>query len=298
MSPTHSMLSPNEKPREERSYVDFFPDLNLDEQLVVVFDHKDRSDAAASPPPGGNDGAAHSSFFRLRDEASSSQSPALVLTTKKAHLELPKPRFEKVSDKVAEASLARNKFHRPSAHYIRHTEPTETELLNTVEYDLDEEDMVFLGLLNAERSESNDTALTEDVFELIIDQIEKQWFDLIKDTQREISTLLQEQIPAENVACAICEEDECDNSNAIVFCDGCNLAVHQDCYGVPYIPEGQWLCRRCMLSPDRDPECIFCPHRDGAFKKTTSNKWAHLLCALWIPEVCISNTVYMEPVDS
>ncbi|RUO95453.1 PHD-zinc-finger like domain-containing protein, partial [Jimgerdemannia flammicorona] len=52
-----------------------------------------------------------------------------------------------------------------------------------------------------------------------------------------------------------------------------------------------------MVSPENPVSCIFCPNEGGAFKQTNTNKWGHLLCAIWIPEVGLSNTVYMEPID-
>lgn len=53
-----------------------------------------------------------------------------------------------------------------------------------------------------------------------------------------------------------------------------------------------------MVSPEVPVSCLFCPNEGGAFKQTNTNKWAHLLCAIWIPEVGVSNSVYMEPVDN
>ncbi|CAG8539622.1 13366_t:CDS:10 [Dentiscutata heterogama] len=182
-------------------------------------------------------------------------------------------------------------FVRPEGHYIRHVELTEKDLVEIVEYDMDEQDDLWLKAFNQERKKEDLGELTADVFEALIDRLEKEWFDLTKNLPKGQG----EKENPEDSTCAICDDGECENCNAIVFCDGCNLAVHQDCYGIPYIPEGQWLCRKCIVSPETPVVYI---SKRGAFKKTNTNRWAHLLCALWIPEVGLSNPVYMEPIDN
>ena len=44
---------------------------------------------------------------------------------------------------------------------------------------------------------------------------------------------------------------------------------------------------------------FLCPNEDGAFKQTVHGEWAHLLCAIWIPETRVANevTVFIEPIN-
>ncbi|KAG1077329.1 hypothetical protein G6F42_024915 [Rhizopus arrhizus] len=176
-------------------------------------------------------------------------------------------------------------FNRPENHYIHYNELSDVDLYDSVEYDMDEQDQCWLRLYNQERRKEFLGDISPYLFECIMDKLEKEWFNLIKDAPKPEA---EQVLLPEDSACVVCDDTEVENSNAIVFCDGCNVAVHQDCYGIPYIPEGQWLCRKCMISPEFPVSCIFCPNEGGAFKQTNTNQWGHLLCAIWIPEVGVT----------
>ncbi|XP_044764179.1 peregrin [Coccinella septempunctata] len=180
---------------------------------------------------------------------------------------------------------------RPNA-YIRFIEKSTEELDGEVEYDVDEEDTAWMSLMNEKREAQGLSPVSVDSLELLMDRLEKESY-----FQASVNGHTG-AIVDDDAVCCICMDGECQNTNVILFCDMCNLAVHQDCYGVPYIPEGQWLCRRCLQSPSRAVDCVLCPNQGGAFKQTDRSQWAHVVCALWIPEVRFANTVFLEPIDS
>ncbi|XP_047297232.1 bromodomain-containing protein 1 isoform X7 [Homo sapiens] len=179
---------------------------------------------------------------------------------------------------------------RPPVYY-KFIEKSAEELDNEVEYDMDEEDYAWLEIVNEKRKGDCVPAVSQSMFEFLMDRFEKE-SHCENQKQGEQQSLIDE-----DAVCCICMDGECQNSNVILFCDMCNLAVHQECYGVPYIPEGQWLCRHCLQSRARPADCVLCPNKGGAFKKTDDDRWGHVVCALWIPEVGFANTVFIEPID-
>jgi PHD-finger/PHD-zinc-finger like domain len=121
----------------------------------------------------------------------------------------------------------------------------------------------------------------------------------------------------EDSVCMCCFDGSSLEGNRIMFCDGCNAAVHQACYGVSEIPEGDFFCDRCravqvMADEDQenegehffDPEyardavkCCLCPIYHGGFKPTTDGRWVHLCCAIWSGNSSILDLSEMSPVD-
>ena len=191
--------------------------------------------------------------------------------------------------------------------------PQAAPVVSKVEYDMDEQDVAWLEEVNAQRKSEGVDAIKPAIFEITMTQIEKEYHALEKRIPKPQPRHAQMHRPRSSSQaavngdpnppgdepdskCAICDDGDCENANAIIFCDGCDLAVHQECYGVPFIPEGQWFCRKCKEIGRGTPTCIFCPNVDGAFKQTNTLRWSHLLCAIWIPEVTVANMTFMEPI--
>ncbi|XP_062206382.1 histone-lysine N-methyltransferase ATX4-like isoform X3 [Phragmites australis] len=96
--------------------------------------------------------------------------------------------------------------------------------------------------------------------------------------------------------CAVCRWVEDWDYNKIVICNRCQIAVHQECYGVRGKQDfTSWVCRACEI-PEQKRECCLCPVRGGALKPTNvDNLWVHVTCAWFQPQVAFASDELMEP---
>ncbi|KAJ8347989.1 hypothetical protein SKAU_G00265780 [Synaphobranchus kaupii] len=161
------------------------------------------------------------------------------------------------------------------------------------QYDLDDLDVSWLELVNTEFRELALPEMDELTMERVLVELEKRCHDNMQLAIEKEEGLGIEY--DEDVVCDVCRSPEGEDGNEMVFCDKCNVCVHQACYGILKVPLGNWLCRTCALGVQ--PKCLLCPKRGGALKPTRSGtKWVHVSCALWIPEVSIGCPEKMEPI--
>ncbi len=149
------------------------------------------------------------------------------------------------------------------------------------------------------------------------DEVEKKAkldYDAVIERRKEADLAWQMQLEQDmDAVCDICNDGEVTVDNQIIFCESCNVAVHQKCYGISKVPSGDYFCHACRffkrdeqisrsrmfsdgktkMAPSPLPiSCELCPRRQGAFLRCQvkclnkreaeiKSKWVHVVCAKW-----------------
>ncbi|KAK3835742.1 MAG: hypothetical protein J3R72DRAFT_451185 [Linnemannia gamsii] len=112
--------------------------------------------------------------------------------------------------------------------------------------------------------------------------------------------------PGPEVPCAVCDNFATPDSQ-ILSCSTCHLAVHPDCYGTAStVPSRKWNCDTCVNNQNptcsTSYNCVLCTKTSDdqpqALKRTTGHNWAHILCAVWIPETNFVDVEALSPIES
>ena len=98
-------------------------------------------------------------------------------------------------------------------------------------------------------------------------------------------------------ACSLSDESSEEEDEEIIQCIQCRIAVHPSCYGLSADDvRPNWLCSRCQYK-SFVAQCELCQLRGGPLKPTSNGKWAHVTCAVVVPEVLFGDPDKREPVN-
>lgn len=100
----------------------------------------------------------------------------------------------------------------------------------------------------------------------------------------------------DELRCGVCGQLDSLESDPIVICEICGVAVHQTCYRIDELPEGDWFCHPCAqymqfsagadaATPTHELQCQACYAKGGAFVPADSGGWVHLVCTMFLPEL-------------
>ena len=99
--------------------------------------------------------------------------------------------------------------------------------------------------------------------------------------------------------CSVCVSNpEGSLLNKVLECHSCGVRVHQLCCGVVDEAPSRWVCPPCKDKLDAPPPCELCPVRGGVLQRVKGGGWAHLVCALWLPELGFEDPATMKLVRS
>ncbi|KAL1663438.1 hypothetical protein GGF50DRAFT_116024 [Schizophyllum commune] len=116
--------------------------------------------------------------------------------------------------------------------------------------------------------------------------------------------------------CMVCHRA---NGGRVVQCRVCHARFHAGICGATVTPENadKWLCEICENEESEEaainPVCLLCPRprKDGkqkirgpppdsflrACKPTEGQGWAHILCSVFVPDTCFTDTKTMRVVE-
>lgn len=118
--------------------------------------------------------------------------------------------------------------------------------------------------------------IPETLIEDVITELERQCAENMKNNKIGIEF-------NDGIVCDVCRSPYSEDGNEMIFCDTCNVCVHQACYDIEEIPSGEWYCQPCReLGRVDKASCMLCPNKNGAMKRSDDDKWAHVSCSLWV----------------